>query len=455
MHEQKNQALASVAEWLQFLKNNPDIESLDTCVIDFNANMSGKRLPIADAKKLFEDGVQFSSCALIADSRGLGQGALGLGKTDGDPDGTARPLTGTICRVPWAQTPTAQVLCKMTDVADGASMWHDPRVILSRVLAQCSAVGLRPVVACELEFYLTDPRRDENHRLQPAALPGRSHARRPANLSLDAVEEAAEFLDAVNRAASAQGLPVCGSVAEYGIGQYEVNLHHVDDPLLAADQAVLLKRLVKGVARSLGMDATFMAKPYVAQPGSGLHIHASIVDADGHNRFGGPGGNALLEQAVAGMQALMYDSMGFFAPNFNSQRRYLGSFVPTSLDWAHNNRSVAFRVPVSNDSGRRIEHRVAGADASPHLTMAAVLAGILHGITHQLKPSKPLDGKSTKGTDRKFPGDLLIALERLERSTLLKKYFPEKYLHVYAHVKRGEYHELIEDVLIREYDFYA
>jgi len=455
MREQKTETLASVADWLQFLKSNPDIESLDTCVIDFNANMSGKRLPVADAKKLFEDGVQFSSCALIADSRGLGQGALGLGKTDGDPDGTAWPLTGTICRVPWAQTPTAQVLCKMTEAAGGASMWHDPRVILSRVLADCYSAGLFPVVACELEFYLTDPQRDEHHRLQPAALPGRSNARRPANLSLDAVEEAAEFLDAVNRAASTQGLPVCGSVAEYGIGQYEVNLRHVDDPLLAADQAVLLKRLIKGVARSLGMDATFMAKPYADQPGSGLHIHTSLVDADGHNRFGSPEGNSLLEHAVAGVQALMYDSMGFFAPNFNAQRRYLGAFVPTSLDWAHNNRSVAFRVPVSNADGRRLEHRVAGADASPHLTMAAVLAGVLHGITHQLRPSKPLEGKSVKGTDPKFPGDLLMALERLESSTLLKKYFSAKYLHVYAHVKRGEYHELIEDVLVREYDFYA
>ena len=102
------------------------------------------------------------------------------------------------------------------------------------------------------------------------------------------MEDAAEFLYRVNDAAAAQGLPVFGAVAEYGIGQYEVNLRHLPDPVLAADQAVLLKRLIKGVARSMGMDATLMAKPFMAQPGSGLHVHVSVVDEAGRNRFGAP-----------------------------------------------------------------------------------------------------------------------------------------------------------------------
>ena len=75
----------------------------------------------------------------------------------------------------------------------------------------------------------------------------------------------AGFLSRVDAAAAEQQLPVCGAVAEYGVGQFEVNLRHVADPMLAADQAVLLKRLVKGVARSLGMEATFMAKPFMAR----------------------------------------------------------------------------------------------------------------------------------------------------------------------------------------------
>jgi len=263
------------------------------------------------------------------------------------------------------------------------------------------------------------------------------------------------FLDRVNEAAAAQGLPVCGTVAEYGVGQFEVNLRHVADPLLAADQAVMLKRLVRGVARSLGLDATFMAKPFMAQPGNGLHVHVSLVDEAGRNRFGADGGDVLLRHGIAGMQALMYDSMALYAPNFNSQRRFLGPFVPTSRDWGRNNRSVAFRIPVGDGEARRIEHRVAGADASPHLTLAAILASILHGITNRLEATAPVDGRAIDSDDADFPGDLIVALERLVASKPLARYIPERYLKLYAQVKRGEYGELIEEVFPREFDFYA
>jgi len=455
MHEHKTHPNTAVNEWQAFLAANPDIEAIDAFVIDGCGNTAGKRLPAGDADKLYADGLQFSASCFVADCRGLGHDAGGLGKSDGDPDGVARPIPGTLCRAPWTQTPTAQVVCHMVDYEHGKDLWFDPRVILRNVVEQCRAARLNPVVACELEFYLLDPRRAADGRISPAALPGRPPARRAANLSLEAVEEASDFLRRVNEAALAQRLPVCGAVAEYGIGQYEVNLRHVADPVLAADHAVLLKRLVKGVARAMGMEATFMAKPFMSQPGSGLHVHVSVVDEAGRNRFGAPGGEALLRHGIAGMQALLYDSFAFFAPNFNSQRRYLGLFVPTSRDWASNNRSVAFRVPPGRGEARRIEHRVAGADASPHLTVAAILAGLLHGAEGRLEPSAPVDGRASHGGDPDFPGDLIVALDRLERSTLLPPYIPARYLKIYSESKRGEYLEFIDDLFPREYDFYV
>ena len=455
MHEQKTGKTASVIEWHAFYAANPDIEAIDAFVIDSCGNTAGKRLPAADADKLYKDGIQFSASCFVADCRGLGHDAGGLGKSDGDPDGVARPLAGTLCRAPWTAIPTAQVVCHMVDFNAGQDLWFDPRVILGNVVAQCRDAGLHPVVACELEFYLLDPRRAADGRVSVAALPGRQAARRAANLSLEAVEEASEFLKRVNEAAAAQQLPVCGAVAEYGIGQYEVNLRHVADPVLAADHAVLLKRLVKGVARAMGMEATFMAKPFMAQPGNGLHVHVSLVDEAGRNRFGAPGGEALLRHGIAGMQALLYDSFAFFAPNFNSQRRYLGLFVPTSRDWASNNRSVAFRIPPGHGEARRIEHRVAGADASPHLTVAAILAALLHGVGQRLEASAPVDGRASSGGDPDFPGDLIVALDRLERSTLLARYLPAKFLKIYSESKRGEYLELLEEIFPREYDFYV
>jgi glutamine synthetase len=455
MSERTTGTTAPPGDWQAFRAAHPDIQAIDAFVIDINGNTAGKRLEAADGDKLYADGVMFSACALVADCCGLGHNAGGMGKSDGDPDGIARPLRGLLQRVPWTATPTAQVVCQMTDVAQGRELWFDPRLILADVIAQCRAAGLHAVVACELEFYLIDPRRSADGGLAVGALPGRTPPRRAANLSLEAVEDAAAFITRVNEAAAAQQLPVSGAVAEYGISQYEINLRHHADPLLAADQAVLLKRLVKGVARSLGLEATFMAKPFMAQPGSGLHVHVSVVDEAGRNRFGTPAGSALLRHAIAGMQALMYESMALYAPNFNSQRRYFGKFVPTSRDWGHNNRSVAFRVPPGDAQARRIEHRVAGADASPHLTLAAILASLLHGVTNRLESSEPIEGRAAAGGDRDFPGDLIVALDRLENSKLLARYIPARFLQVYSEVKRGEYADLLEQVFPREYDFYA
>ena len=455
MHERKTGKTAPLSEWQAFRAANPDIQAIDAFVIDINGNTAGKRLPASDAEKLFKEGVMFSACALIADCCGMGHDAGGMGKSDGDPDGIARPLPGLLQRAPWAATPTAQAICHMVDLAEGKDLWYDPRLILADVVAQCRAAGLHPVVACELEFYLIDPRRGADGSISVGAPPGRTPSRRAANLSLEAVDDMAVFLDRVNEAAAIQQLPVCGAVAEYGVGQYEVNLRHLADPLLAADQAVLLKRLVKGVARSLGMEATFMAKPFMDQPGSGLHVHVSLVDEAGRNRFGAANGDALLRQGIAGMQALMYDSMALYAPNFNSQRRYLGKFVPTTRDWGHNNRSVAFRVPPGDGAARRIEHRVAGADASPHLTMAGILAALHHGISNRLESGEPVDGRFADSEDADFPADLIVALERFEKSSLLAKYLPARFLRVYTQVKRGEYADLIGNVFGREYDFYA
>jgi glutamine synthetase len=224
--------------------------------------------------------------------------------------------------------------------------------------------------------------------------------------------------------------------------------------LLAADHAVLLKRIVKGVAQSMGMLASFMAKPFARQPGSGLHVHVSIADSSGANRFGLEDGETLLQQAVAGMQSMMFDSVGFCAPNFNSYRRYLGPFVPTTRDWGHNNRAVAFRVPAAHGSARRIEHRVAGADASPHLVIAAILAALLHGLAQKLDPTAPALGRVKSGPDPAFPNGLLAALERLEHSSLLPAYIAQNFLQLFAELKRKEYAALIDSLFIQEFDFY-
>jgi glutamine synthetase len=345
----------------------------------------------------------------------------------------------------------------MREFGSRAPLWFDQRVVLENLIAECRSHGIRAVVACELEFYLVASGRTAEGALQLALNPRtQSVPTRATNLSLESIEECADLLAQIEAAAAAQGVPLAGAVAEYGVGQYEVNLHHVPDPLLAADHAVLLRRLVRGVARANGMDATFMAKPFKDQPGSGLHVHVSLIDESNRNRFAGSTGEPLLHQAIAGMQSLMFDSTALFAPNVNSFRRFHGPFVPNTISWGHNNRSVAFRIPAASGPDTRIEHRVAGADASPHLVVAAILAGVLHGIVHGLTLSTPeAQGRVPSGRDPTFPRTLWNALDRLESSEPLAKYFPQRYLEAYAQLKRGECEALFEDISARELDFYA
>jgi glutamine synthetase len=437
-----------------FLRAHPGIEWIDAFMFDVNGLARGKRVPVSELRQVYAAGVQFSACAALLDTRGLGHGAAGLGTQDGDPDGNGWPIQDTLRRVPWALRPTGQVQLELRDVANNDPLWWDPRAILADVVSRCRADGIHPTVACELEFYLIDPHRDPHAPLAPAASPltGRT-PRAAANLSLTALDEYAVFLAALQEAALAQNIPASSAVAEYGVGQFEINLQHLPDPVKAADHAALLRRLVKGVAQVQGMEATFMPKPFVDQPGNGFHIHVSIADAAGTNRFGAPGGDELLRNAIAGMQAFTLDSLAIFAPHFNAHRRYQSVFVPRTLDWGYNNRSVAFRIPVANAAAKRIEHRVAGADASPHLVMAAVLAAIHHGITRKLTATEPVTSR-VQGLLPPFAAGLLHSLDRLEQSASLSSYIPERYLRAYAELKRSEYAALMERVLPCELDFY-
>jgi glutamine synthetase len=344
----------------------------------------------------------------------------------------------------------------MREAATGAPLWFDPREILRAVIARCAEDGLRPVVACELEFYLLDAGRDALGRPRAPAVPATGEVERQhRNLSIQQVEDYQPFLHAVVEACKVQGLHPGSMVAEYGLGQFEINLEHLDDPLRAADEAALLRRIVKGVAHAQGREATFMSKPFTDRAGSGFHVHLSLIDAAGNNRFGAEDGEDLLRRTIAGYQELLRDSMGFFAPNFNAYRRYAPRlYAPMNRHWGYNNRSVAFRVPVSSGSSRRIEHRVAGADASPHLALAAILAAAHYGVVNDRPPTPPVTGNVGGERDPAFPVDMFSALDALEASTLLADYMPRRFLQLYAALKRNEFADMTAEVLPGEYDYY-
>jgi glutamine synthetase len=414
----------------------PGTAFVDTFVIDINGVPRGKRLAASEWRGAASR-VGFSASALVLDARGNAQGPLGIGTEDGDPDGFGVPVPGRVASVPWAQAPVAQSLLSMR--AAGEPLWFDTRQILADIVSRCHADGLFPVVACELEFYLLRVGADGRPVPPVGGTPGGGH------LSPQQVEAHGALLHELHAALGVQGVAAGTLVAEYGPGQFEVNLAHGPDPLAAADEAVLLRRAAQGVAARHGLRASFMAKPYARHPGNGLHVHVSLVDAAGENRFGATGGQALLEHAIGGMQALHAESMALFAPSFSAYRRLRGgSFVAAGGSWGENSRAVAFRIPPGGAASRRIEHRVACADASPHLVMAAILAALHYGVTRKISPGPAVAA----------PTNIFAALDALTAGTRLAEYLPPRFPALFGALKAAEARDVLEEPSAGELEYY-
>ncbi|MEM9332148.1 MAG: glutamine synthetase family protein [Pseudomonadota bacterium] len=438
----------------EFLKSDPDVAFVDAIMFDLAGKPIGKRYPVADVQSLFTNGTQFCAGATMLDAVGECHDVCGIGFTDGDPDAVCMPVPGTLKTVPWSEIPLAQCLIEMKNETDPMGWWFDPRSILKRVLSRFEEMGLTPVIACELEFYLLDNARDQNGMISSpvSSATGRVNDA-PRVLSFEKLDEFDELLYDVDLVSQLQGMRAGAASSEYGRGQYEVNLAHTDDAVLACDHALLLKRAVKGIARKHGYDATFMASPFVGQSGNGLHIHLSLIDKNGENIFTNK--SSEFEHAIAGLQQTMYDALAIFAPNINAYRRFApDNFVPVNNSWDHNNRYVAFRVPLSKESGRRIEHRVAGADANPYLVVAAVLAGIHHGLTKKLKVTEQQHGNAGAEIDPQMPTKLWTALDRMRSSEFLKEYLGKEYPAAYADIKSAEFESYLSEITSREYDWY-
>jgi glutamine synthetase len=341
---------------------------------------------------------------------------------------------------------------------DRSPFFGDPRHVLEQVVGRFAARGLKPVMAVELEFYFVDRERTAEGCAQPPRQPlsGRREDKTQIN-SMAELDEYSAVLMAIDDAARAQDLPAGTVLAEYGPGQFEVNLHHVDDALLACDHAIRLKRLVKGVALAHGLDATFMPKPYRDHAGSGTHLHVSLVDREGCNIFAAddPAGSPALRHAIGGLAATINDTMAVCAPTANSYRRFQPeAYVPLNPSWSVNNRGVAFRVPAGPAEGRRVEHRVAGADANPYLLAAMVLGGMLLGLERRLDPGPVLAGNAYRDTTPTIPLSWPEALAAFERSGFARDCLGERFARLYAQTRRGEMQDFGSYVSPLEYSWY-
>ncbi|WP_191621402.1 glutamine synthetase family protein [Marinihelvus fidelis] len=442
----------------EFLESHPETRFMDVFAADINGIVRGKRLPQEDFEKPFEKGANFCAATTLMNTRGEAAERLQYGAHDGDPDIRSVAVPGSLVPVPWASVPTAQCLLELQEF-DGTPYFLDPRNVLRKAMQPFRDMGLTPVMATELEFYLIDYDGDTFVPRHPK-IAGSDWDQLGVQFgSFDDLDDVEPFLVDLDNFCRVQNIPAGAALAEYSPGQFEVNLQHVDDPVLACDHAILLKRAVKAAAKKNGLAATFMAKPFAEHAGSGLHIHVSLVDEDGNNVFAGESEHGpwsdTLRHAIGGLAEAMPESMAVFAPNANSYRRYApGFFVPATPNWGPNHRDLALRIPVSGDDARRVEHRVSGADACPFLVVAAILAGMHHGITNRCEPGPMTREREDVDYEVTLPIRWDQALDRFEAGSILKPYFGDEFHRVYGVAKREESDMFHAEITDRDYEWY-
>jgi glutamine synthetase len=362
-----------------------------------------------------------------------------------EPDMVLVPDYSTTTAAPWTADITLQVIHDAQD-QQGVPIPTAPRNVLRRVIELYNAQGWSPVVAPEMEFFLTARNIDPNMPVMPPM--GRSGRRAAGKqaYSMSAVDEYGKVIDDIYDFAEAQGFEIDGILQEGGAGQVEINLAH-GDPIKLADEIFFFKRLIREAAHRHDCFATFMAKPIEGEPGSAMHIHHSVVDMKtNQNIFSAPDGTEteMFMHFIAGMQNHLPGAVALLAPYVNSYRRYVPDFAaPINLEWGRDNRTTGLRVPISSPDGRRLENRLAGMDCNPYLGIAASLACGYLGLMEQKFPREECTGDAYN-IETDLPYNLGDALDLLELDTDLCAVLQPEFCRVYDSVKRNEYKEFLQ-----------
>ncbi|MGR3551286.1 glutamine synthetase family protein [Pseudooceanicola sp.] len=362
-----------------------------------------------------------------------------------EPDMILRPDYSTATAAPWTGDWTLQVIHDAYD-RKGAAIPFSPRNVLKRICKLYEDQGWTPVVAPEMEFYLVARNLDPAKPIEPMmGRSGRPAAARQA-YSMTAVDEFGPVIDDIYDFAEAQGFEIDGITQEGGAGQLEINLRH-GNPVKLADEVFYFKRLIREAALRHNCFATFMAKPIGEEPGSAMHIHHSILDAEtGRNIFTGPQGGETdaFYNFIGGLQHHLPQVIPLLAPYVNSYRRYVKDHAaPINLEWGRDNRTTGIRVPISEPDARRIENRVAGMDCNPYLGIAASLAAGYLGLMREERAEKQFRGDAYEG-DGDFPRTLGEALDTMDEATGITEVLGEEFCRVYSIVKRTEYDEFLQ-----------
>ncbi len=407
----------SAADIRRFIDEN-GIHTVEVGFADINGVLRGKRLPARHFLKIAQSGTGLAKAPFAWDIQcGVYDDIELANFSNGFPDMVARPILSTLKRVNWREG-SAFVFAELLD-EHAQVVEVNPREVLKKIVKRYNDLGYRPLVGSELEFYLLDSgKKPVFDGIQCYSL------YRGAELEY-VIQEMRNGLEGL-------GIELEAFHIEYGPGQIEV-IPEYGDALEMADKTVLIKNSIKEIARKHGMYASFMAKPWAQESGNGFHVHQSLWDRELRNNYFNTD-KALAESYLAGLLKHARDFMVLGSPTINDYKRFqLNSFAPTSVTWAHDNRTVATRSLLGLGNGSRFEQRTGSAAANPYLIIAASLASGLYGIENKLALPEKHEQESSQ-----FPKTLDAALNYFEASEAAKDYLGEKFVKLYATLGRHE-----------------
>jgi len=419
------------------------IHTVEVIHADTLGMLGGKMIPIKSFLKNYNSGFGVCRASLGWDIQGnLFEGAEISDFKTGCPDVIVKPILSTFREIPW-RIGSAFVLGEIYEDS-GEIFKLAPREILKQLLTKYERLKYRPLVGVELEFYLLDNEKKQLHQ-------GIHSYSLSKGLELEYV------LSEIRNNLENIGIDIEATHIEYGPAQIEVIVEY-GDALEVADKTVLLKSIVKEVARKYGLYATFMAKPWAGESGNGLHVHQSLWDLElKKNVF--QKDEKIATQYLAGLTNTLSEFMAFTSPSINSYKRFSkDSFAPVNESWGHDNRTAAVRSLLSNGNASRLEQRVGSGDGNPYLVIAASLAGGLYGLENELNLCEDASANAYSTVKKPLPRNLEQALNHLERSETARKYFGEKFVDLFLAIGRNEvslYEEAVTDWEFNRYFEYS
>ena len=421
------------------------IDTVLACLVDMQGRLMGKRFHA----QFFVDGAyeETHSCNYLLATDIEMETVPGYKSTswaEGYGDYTMKPDLSTLRKLPWLEG-TALVLCDVLDHHTHEEVTHSPRAILKKQVRRLEAMGMKPFMATELEFFLFDQSFEDAHKSGYRALRPAGSYNEDYHIFQTTKEE--DVMRALRNGLQGAGIPVENSKGEASPGQEEINVRYAD-ALTMADRHSIIKNACKEIAWQRGKSVTFLAKWNANTAGSSSHVHQSLWSVDGKTPlfFDGSGRysmSKLMENYVAGLLNHASEITYFLAPYINSYKRFVaGTFAPTKAIWSKDNRTAGYRLCGDGTKGIRIECRVGGSDLNPYLAMAALIAAGIDGIENKLELEAPFVGDAYGGKDiREIPKTLRGATVALHGSKMLRHAFGDDVIDHYVRAAEWEQEE--------------